>query len=146
MLIKGAHVGLEFQGLDIRKNSNLQKLLDNLNQTAGETPSGDATDDEAAVKVIIDQLDFTGAKATVRSDLLGQIEIDVPNILLRDIGRRENGVVAGEAIRQLMEPLLKVLAGEVAKKSTGVDVDQLKDQAESELKRKFGDSLKKLVN
>jgi hypothetical protein len=148
VIIDGARVLLEFKGLDVRKDSNLQKLLDNLDETAGTSsePPSESVSTSDEVKVIINQLDFTNAQASVISDVLGNIDVDVPNILLRDIGRRENGVVAAEAIRQLLDPLIKILAGEVAKKSTGIDVDNLADEAEKELKDRLTESLRSRTN
>lgn len=133
VLVDGAMVNAEMKG----ESSNLQALMDNLDTGAAveeEEPAG-------TTKVIIDRFDFTNAQTTLRSDVIGEKEIGVPDIHLTDIGRKDSGASASEVLQQLMQPLLKSIIREAIAGQLGIDADGAKES----ITRKIGGALKGLV-
>ena len=94
--------GAEIAAIAKGKSTNLQQLMDNVVAAAGIEDSEQETG--PGIKLIIDRLDFTNAKTSVSSDVLGDMSVDIPDIHLKDIGRASNGVTAAEAVKQLLQP------------------------------------------
>ena len=84
-------------------SNNLRELLAAL--TAGsedEQPSAEAR------KIVINRLVLSGASAEVFvPDIDERRSVQVPDIVLRDIGRQSGGATASQAARQILEPVLK---------------------------------------
>jgi hypothetical protein len=131
VLIDGARIAAIVKGKD---DSNLQTLMDNLD-TGSSATEADAGGTETTV--IIDQLDFTNAQASVDVVLLDQhMEIDVPDIHLSGVGRKEGGATAGEVAGQLLKPITEAVVREVIKRGLGGE------DLEGSLKDKLFDKLK----
>lgn len=131
VLIDGARIAAIVKGKD---DSNLQALMDNLDagSSAAEADAGGAE-----TTVIIDQLDFTNAQASVDVVLLDQhMEMNVPDIHLSGVGRKEGGATAGEVARQLLKPITEAVVREVIKRGLGGE------DLEGSLKDKLFDTLK----
>lgn len=136
LIIDGADIAAEVKGRD----SNLQALLATIEQTTGSTE----TVSEPEIKIIIDKLDFTNARTSVVSDFLGNAELDIPDIYLTDIGRKSDGVTAGEAAKQVLRPITDaVTKGLLAQ---GLGVDDLKQRAEETVHEKIGEKLKSFTD
>lgn len=134
VLVDGADVTALVKGRD----SNLQKLMDNLNAQLGaeeEVPP----EDEEAMKLIIDRFSFTGAHASVNSDVLGAAEVDIPDIMLEGIGRKTNGATVGEALKQVLEPVIRAVTRAMAER--GIDVQGAREAAEKRLRDKASEKL-----
>jgi uncharacterized protein involved in outer membrane biogenesis len=101
------------------RDSNLQAILDNVEAAA---PASEEAAEEAAepVKVIIDRVVFTGGSASVTAGSAGTVEVGLPDLLLTEIGRRSNGETIGEALRQIIGPVVAAIV------QAGVD-GQLQD-------------------
>lgn len=124
-------------------NSNIKKLMENVENALG--PQSESSS-ESDMKVIIDTLDFVGANARVNSDILGDADLEIPDLHIKDIGRDTNGATIGEVIQQLLSPLTKSVVGALGQK---LDLDKLGtqlDEEKSRLKEKLGDKLKGLGN
>jgi uncharacterized protein involved in outer membrane biogenesis len=137
VLIDGARIAAIVKG---KGDSNLQTLMDNLD--SGSSAAADTDAGGTATTVIIDQLDFTNAQATVDVLLLGeQVEINVPDIHLSDVGRKEGGATAAEVAAQLIEPITEAVIAEAIKSGfSGKDLEgSLKDKVFDKLKG-FGSS------
>lgn len=77
--------------------TNFDALMRNISQYVGEsTPSGSGSSN--GKKLIVDTLTIRGAKAHATAPLLNGkiIDIDLPDIALKNVGRAEGGVTPGE--------------------------------------------------
>lgn len=123
VVVDGALVVFEEQGGRI----NLQELLNNVDAAPTEEPAAeeDAPAGEGPT-LVIKEFRFTNAKARLISENLDQnIEVSIPDVILQDIGSKGKGVTAGEAARQLLDPLIRqVLDG-----AQDQLMEQLKDKA-----------------
>ena len=130
VLIDGARIAAIVKGKD---DSNLQTLMDNLDtgsSAAAETDAGEIT-------VIIDRLDFVNAQATVDAVFLSeQVAIDVPDVHLSGIGRKEGGATAGEVAAALLKPITEAVVREMITRSLGGE------DLEANIKNKIFDKLK----
>lgn len=130
VLIDGARIAAIVKGKD---DSNVQTLMDNLDtgsSAAAETDAGEIT-------VIIDRLDFVNAQATVDAVFLSeQVAIDVPDVHLSGIGRKEGGATAGEAAAALLKPITEAVVREMITRSLGGE------DLEANIKNKIFDKLK----
>ena len=129
VIIDGADIAVVVQG----QRSNLQALMDNVENST--EPSTGAPEPN----VIIEQFDFTNARASLRSDILGEAELDVPDVHLTDVGRESDGVTATEAAGQLLRPIAQAITEQLLAK--GLGTDDLKAEAERRLREKAGEEL-----
>ncbi|MEM7097438.1 MAG: hypothetical protein AAF541_04195 [Pseudomonadota bacterium] len=123
------------------KNTNFQKLMDNITEATGgpsETEDSAATE-EAGAKFIVERFAFTNAKVALDSDVLGKMDLSIPDIRLADVGRKTNGATAAELARELLKPISSAISGAVV--SQGLDLDGVKGQVEEKLKEKLGEKL-----
>ena len=112
VLIDGAEIAAIAQG----QRTNFQQLMDNLESTGGSSASSaEETADSAAseMKFIIDRFTFTNAVASLDSDLLGELQLNMPDIRLTDVGRKSNGATASEIAKQILKPISEALSSEV---------------------------------
>ncbi|TDJ46566.1 MAG: hypothetical protein E2O48_04740 [Gemmatimonadetes bacterium] len=130
VLIDGARIAAIVKGKD---DSNLQTLMDNLD--TGSSAAAETDADE--ITVIIDRLDFVNAQATVDAVFLSeQVAIDVPDVHLSGIGRKEGGATAGEAAAALLKPITEAVVREMITRSLGGE------DLEANIKNKIFDKLK----
>ena len=133
------------------KETNFQKLLDNITAATGGDSSGQTTQDSgdaAATKFIVEQFSFTNAKVALQSDVLGAMDLTIPDIRLSDIGRKTNGATAAEVARELLNPITSAISTAAVRQ--GLDLDGVKANVEQKIKDKIGEklggSLKGLLN
>lgn len=148
--VRGTNVNLEVK----ERTTNLQALKNNIKTKPKDSGTsnnvGDAQDKLGAkLKVIIDRFEMSEARVSPSVILIGQQDLSpvaVPNIVLTGIGKRENGVLARDAIAQISKQLLNRF-GSVASgagfyqgmsadalKEMGVNqVNQIKDQISNEI-------------
>jgi uncharacterized protein involved in outer membrane biogenesis len=87
------------------RNSNLQAILDNVEAAAPADEAPTAEEGEP-LKVIIDRFSFTGGAASVTAAQAGSARIEIPDIVLEGIGRKSNGETVGEALTQIISPVV----------------------------------------
>lgn len=93
---------------------------------------------ENAIKVIIESLNLRDMRVNPSVTLLSGTElktVSVPPLNLRNIGKKQNGVLAQDAVAQVMSPLLKSM-GEAAADAgfyEGLNSDTLKELGQSEI-------------
>jgi hypothetical protein len=134
ILVDQAEVNAEFVG----RNGNLQTLQKNIEASVGPSePETEASD----VKVIIESFDFTNANTRLSSDVLGGGQISVPDLHLTGIGRKESGVTAAEAAKQLFGPVIGAIVKAAVAQQTGIDQDKIKGT----ISDKIGSGLKSLT-
>jgi uncharacterized protein involved in outer membrane biogenesis len=109
------------------RNSNLQTILDNVEAAApaDEAPTADTGE---PLKVIIDRFAFTGGGASVTAAQAGSVRVEIPDVILTDIGRKSNGETIGEALSQMIGPVVGAII------QAGVD-GQLKDLVGGQLQQ-----------
>lgn len=133
--IDGAEINLLAQG----QNTNLKALMDHLNREIGATDQAEETGTASEVKLIIDRFSFTNASASVDSDVLGQASVTLPDINLADIGRQSNGATVGQALKQILDPIVRAVTRQMVEQ--GVDLEGAKERLEQNLREKAGERL-----
>jgi hypothetical protein len=105
------------------KETNLRTLSSNVPASKSSSP----------IKLIIDELDVTNTQAAVSSPLLSRaLEVNVPDVHLKDIGRSTGGADVGTVINQVLAPITKAVTrslSEAGLQSLGVDPNRLKSDA-----------------
>lgn len=119
------------QGTDIYlevtpKGTNLSKLQQNMRESKAEGPV------EEAVRVIIRRFALNNATVHPSVTLITSRDVnslDLPPLLLTDIGTKENGILAREAVAQVMQPIIKFVAEEAGDAGyyEGLSSDKLKE-------------------
>jgi hypothetical protein len=110
-----------------RSTTNLEAIQRNIEtyvkRAEAASPSGDRKASGASVhrKFIVEKLVIRGAKVTMtNAGLRGQgITFDLPDILMRDMGRREGGITASQAANMVTATLLSRIAQRIL---TSVDL------------------------
>jgi hypothetical protein len=143
VVIDGADVAAVAKG----KRTNFQQLLDNLDSSAEGTskPSDtSATAAESEMKFIIDSFVFTNARASLASDVLGELEIELPDIRLQNVGRKTDGATAEEIAEQLIKPISAAISK--AAVNQGLDVEGVKQNVKDRISEKIGSGLRGLTD
>ena len=118
--VSGARLNVIQQG----RNNNLQALLNNLSSGAAEE---EAASEEGGKKLIIDRFTLEAASASVSIPDRGEMrEVELPTIVVRDVGRKSAGATGAEAARQLLEPV-------IARAMSAAATQSLKDRASEEI-------------
>lgn len=99
--VDGTNVNLEVTG----KGTNLSDLK---NQIELRQAQSNSAEPQNPIKVIVQKFSLTKAQLNPSVVLLDRdlAFVSVPDIHLADIGKKENGIVAQEAIAQIMEAVL----------------------------------------
>jgi hypothetical protein len=143
VLIDGAEIAAIAQG----QRTNFQQLMDNLEGAGGSSsaPTEDTADSAASeMKFIIDSFAFTNAGASLNSDVLGDLELDMPDIRLSDIGRKSNGATASEIAEQILKPISAAISSEAVKQ--GLDLEGVQKNIEENIREKIGSGLRSLTD
>ncbi len=102
--VRGARLQIE-QMRDGR--NNLDALRRHLES---QLPRGSEPQDEptaAARKIAIEQFNFLDAEVAVRSDMVDDQEVRIPDIRLTDIGDATSGVSIAEAVSRMLQPIIR---------------------------------------
>ncbi len=137
ILIDSADVALIARG----RRSNFQQLMENVERSVGAS-DGAAESTEAAgaqPRFIVDRLDFTNAAASVNSDVLGDLALEIPDIHLTDIGRKSKGVTAAELAQQFLKPISD--AATRAAVEEGLDLEGVKARAKERVQEQIRDKI-----
>jgi hypothetical protein len=134
VVVDEADIGAVVRG----RRSNLQALLDNLNENVGEEETATA-EESAGPKLIIDRFRFTNATASVDSDIAGQMDLSIPDVYLKDVGRASNGATVGVALQQLLEPVIIAVTQEML--NNGLDLEGVRAEVEQSIRDKVTDEL-----
>ena len=119
--------------------NNLQTLLDKLDSGGGDAES--AADDEESNQMIIREFRFTRANVRLSHDQLdSDIDLTLPDIVLRNIGNSDQAVTPEEAARQIIEPILTE-AQDAAKRRAE---EELREIANQEMEKQKDRAIKKL--
>lgn len=138
LAIDGASLAAVAQG----RKTNLQQIMDNLEKAVGGFAEDTAPQTESEMKFIVDRFSFTNADVSLNSDVLGNRDLQIPDIRLSDVGRKSNGATAAELARQLMKPITSAVSKAVV--AQGVDLEGMEQQLKDRAKEKIGEKLKDL--
>ena len=133
IVVDAANVAVQARG----RQTNLQQLLDNLNRETSATEKSEEVGTTSEVRLIIDEFRFANAQASVDSDLLGQASVTIPDVELADIGRQSNGATVGQALHQLLAPIIRRVGQEVARQ--GIDLEGARDRLEENVRGRVED-------
>lgn len=104
VVIDGARILLEEKA----GATNLKTLSDRLTQTPTDTSGQAPAEESTSPKLVIQELRFTNTQVRIVSEKLGgESSATVPDIILKDIGRKGAGVTATEAGKQVMAPVMR---------------------------------------
>jgi hypothetical protein len=103
ILVSGADVSYEKVG----NTTNLDRIQRNVDAYMRKFSGGKAAAGGPEKKMIIDSLVIRSSKVTVAGSLTAgtAINTSIPDVRLRDIGKRTNGATAGEVVRQVIGAL-----------------------------------------
>jgi hypothetical protein len=101
VLADGATLNAEQRG----NTSNLTEILAHMNapaeQAGNNAPSG------AEPRIIIDRFELTGGRIVLTSDLAGSPQtLDLPDVVVNDIGKSSGGATLDEAAQALLKPIM----------------------------------------
>jgi len=129
--IDGASIIAEQKSLS---ENNLQTILDQLksNSGSGSTSSAEA-DSSPEVRFIVEQFNFTNAKAQVISPQYGEKELNMPAIKLQNIGDKATGLTPEQLTQALIKPIIASAKAQVS--------GLLKAKAQAKLTEKLNEKL-----
>ena len=143
VLIDGAEIAAIARG----QRTNFQQLMDNLESAGGSSSSAtENTTDSSSneMKFIIDRFAFTNAGASLNSDVLGDMQLNMPDILLNDLGRKSNGATASEIAEQILQPISVAISAEAVKQ--GLDIEGVQKNAEDKIRETISSGLRSLTD
>ncbi len=122
--------------------SNLDAIQRNVDRYVAEHAGdkGRPKDKSGGKKLIIESLSIRNAKANVSAAVLQgkATSVAVPDLHLRDIGRKSNGATAGEAAKQILGALTQnVVKATASLNLGGIDPNALKKGAGDKIKGLF---------
>lgn len=128
------------------KDTNLQALLDNLNESAG--PASDApTEAGPEVRLMVEKFRFNNGQLNLKSAQFGERMINLPTITLDNIGDKKKGLTPQELGQAVIEPLLKQVKAAVTQELTEIAKDKAEEKLKEKLKEKIGgETVDKLKN
>ncbi|NOX51745.1 MAG: hypothetical protein GXP16_14605 [Gammaproteobacteria bacterium] len=135
MVIDGASIAAIAKG----QRTNFQQLMDNVDKAMDSSDSS-TTSSTNETKFIVDQFVFTNAQVSMNSDLLGAMNLPIPDIRLNNIGRSSNGITAAGLTQEIMQPITQALAQAAVKQ--GLDIEGVKTRAVEKIRNKLKSKLK----
>ena len=139
VVIDGADVAAVAKG----QRTNFQQLLDNLESTADGTSDTSEVSAESEMKFIIDSFAFTNARASLASDVLGELALELPDIRLQDVGRKTDGATAAEIAEQLIQPISAAISKEAV--NQGLDIEGVKQNVKDRISEEISGGLRGLT-
>ena len=134
VVIDGADIAAVAKG----NRTNFQALVDHLDKAMGP----DTSDPE--MKFIIDKLEFTNVSASLSSDLLGNVQMNIPPLNLQDIGTTNGGATGAEIAEQILKPLSASISREAV--NQGLDIEGVKTRVRDKIKDTISDRLRGLTD
>lgn len=131
LVVDGASINVLQQGTQ----NNLKVLLDNLKSTQGSAPAPDNAS-ASSKRLIVERFTLSGARASVSiPELNEEREVELPSIVVRDVGKATNGATAAEVAEQLLTPVLQAAM-------QSATAQAVKDRARDKVEKAVGGMLK----
>lgn len=127
--VGAADVNLEQKGA---AKSNLQTLIDNLDDYSGPADEG-----AESRNIVIDEFILEQAQLELRSELLGNAQVTLPQITASDVGSESPGATAADALEEVLEPIL----AEALNQARSRAVETGRERIEEEVGDRFRDLL-----
>jgi len=121
--------------------TNLQDIADKLsagNSTASDDSKAQQSSD---IRLMVEQFNFTNGDIRLVSKQFGERTIKMPDIKLRNIGDKKNGLTPEQLGQAVMGPILEQVKKHAQKELTKIAKDKAKEKLKSKLEEKL---LKKL--
>lgn len=105
--------------------SNIDAIKKNVDSYLGAGSSKKKSDEAGGKKLIIEKLSILNGKANVSAAILQgkTMSVDLPDIVLKDIGKSKGGATPGEVASKVMDSLQKNINGAVKH----LNLDQIKE-------------------
>ena len=134
-----------------KNGSNIDQLQKNVTEATGGGNASASTEkaDSDPVKMIIKDLQISGAKLNYNNALLGDktIDVNLPEIRLSNIGQKSGGATGAEVAKEILDAINKQAGSSIANSAAINDLkDQLKGQVETKAKEAVSKKLKGLFN
>lgn len=123
--VDGARLLVEQAGA----KNNLETILSSM-----EAPDEGATEQADARKLIIERFELTGASARLLVPRLDEErEVQMPDVVLTDIGRATNGATATSVAKQLLTPMIRMALESAAASGVRDAIEDKLEDAESDV-------------
>ena len=110
--IDGASIIADLKSLS---ENNLQTILDQLKTNSGSgSASQGSADASPEVRFVVEQFNFTNAKAQVISPQYGEKELSMPAIKLKNIGDKATGLTPEQLTQALIKPIIASAKAQVS--------------------------------
>lgn len=119
------------------KDTNLQALLDNIQQSAGPAKEAASAEKGPDVRLMVEKFRFTNGQLNLKSAQFGERSINLPTIALDNIGDKTTGLTPEQLGQAVVAPLLEQVKAAVTKELT----ELAKAKAEEKLKEKLQEKL-----
>lgn len=121
--------------------TNLQDLSDKLSAGSSSAGADSKSDQGSDVRLMVEQFNFTNGNVRLVSQQFGERTIKMPDIKLRNIGDKKNGLTPEQLGQAVMGPILAQVKKYAQKELTKIAKDKAKEKLKSKLEEKL---LKKL--
>jgi len=115
--------------------SNLDVIQRNVNNYVAEKTGGksESRDKGSGKKFIIENLYVKEGKAEVSAEILKgkKVSVSLPDLHLRDIGKKSNGATAGEVTKQVLGAITQSATKATSSLNLGATVETIKKSTES---------------
>lgn len=130
--IDGAQLLAEQKGL---KDTNIQALMDNLNKSSSGAEASEAEAESGSdVRLMVEKLAFVNGTVDLKTEQLGDYQMQLPDINVADIGDKQQGLTPEELATALLQPVLQQVKKQVAAELQ----DKAKEKAKEKLKEEIG--------
>jgi len=136
LTISGVQLVAEQKG----STTNLQVLLDKLNEGSSSESSSSSTDNSSEgaaseVRVAIKKLNFVNNSLRIATEKWDDVDVNMPSITRENLGDPAVGLTPAELAKEMIRPLIKEANSEVK--------DELKKALKEEVEEKYGDEIDK---
>ncbi|MGI9295478.1 MAG: hypothetical protein ACR2PS_15980 [Pseudomonadales bacterium] len=130
--IDGAKLLAEQKGL---KDTNIQALMDNVEKSSSGAESSEAEAESGSdVRLMVEKLAFVNGTVDLKTEQLGDYQMQLPAINVANIGDKQQGLTPEELATALLQPVLAQV-----KKQVGTELqDKGKEKAKEKLKEELG--------
>ena len=138
IVVSGARLNVIATG----RSTNVEAMQKQVERQVGTSSGAAEASGSAPVRLIIDRLVLTDMKTHVSSDVLGDLELSIPDIRESGLGKAEGGLTVEELGYAIIRPLSKSVTKALIRQ--GLDKDKLKAAVKARAKDKVDSELKKL--
>ncbi len=140
--IDGAKLLAEQKGM---KDTNLQALLDNLKKSGSGAEDTAEPETESDVRLMVEKLTFVNGTVDLKTEQLGNYQMQLPTIDVANIGDKQTGLAPDELATAILEPILAEAKQQVRAELEDKAKEKAKEKLQEELGKKLSpDDQKKL--